>query len=452
MRYMPITNEERKQMLSSIGVDHIDDLFAPIPKEIFLKENIDLPNAKSEIELKKHFENLALKNKGSNMTSFLGGGNYKHYIPSVVDQMLIRSEFYTAYTPYQPEISQGTLQTIFEFQSMVAELYGMEISNASMYDGATAAAEAVLMASKINKKRKKVVLASTMNPQYIETIKTYTHFIVDEIEIMDFDEKTGKIKESELAKIDENTICVLYQYPNFFGIIEDVDKISTKIKSVKALNIPVITESISLGILKTPGEIDADIAVGEGQSLGMPLHFGGPGAGIFTAKMKYVRKMPGRLVGKTEDKNKNTSFVLTLAAREQHIKREKATSNICSNQGLMITAAAIYLSTMGKQGMKEVALMNLNRAEYLKNKLQKETSVKIAFSGHTFNEFTIELPINADNFIKEMAKKDILAGISVSKYFKNMENKLIVATTEMLSYAEIENFVKATKEITGGAK
>jgi glycine dehydrogenase subunit 1 len=449
---MPITNEERKQMLSSIGVDHIDDLFAPIPKEIFLKENIDLPNAKSEIELKKHFENLALKNKGSNMTSFLGGGNYKHYIPSVVDQMLIRSEFYTAYTPYQPEISQGTLQTIFEFQSMVAELYGMEISNASMYDGATAAAEAVLMASKINKKRKKVVLASTMNPQYIETIKTYTHFIVDEIEIMDFDEKTGKIKESELAKIDENTICVLYQYPNFFGIIEDVDKISTKIKSVKALNIPVITESISLGILKTPGEIDADIAVGEGQSLGMPLHFGGPGAGIFTAKMKYVRKMPGRLVGKTEDKNKNTSFVLTLAAREQHIKREKATSNICSNQGLMITAAAIYLSTMGKQGMKEVALMNLNRAEYLKNKLQKETSVKIAFSGHTFNEFTIELPINADNFIKEMAKKDILAGISVSKYFKNMENKLIVATTEMLSYAEIENFVKATKEITGGAK
>ncbi len=452
MRYMPITDEERKEMLSSIGVDHIDDLFAPIPKEIFLKEELDLPTAKSELELKKHFEKLASKNIGSKMISFLGGGNYKHFIPSAVDQLLIRSEFYTAYTPYQPEISQGTLQTIFEFQSMVAELYGMEVSNASMYDGATAAAEAVLMAKKINKKRKKVVLASTMNPQYIETIKTYTNFIVDEIVTMDFDEKTGKIKESEFDKIDEDTICVLFQYPNFFGVIEDLDKLSTKIKSVKALVIPVITESASLGILKTPGEIDADIAVGEGQSLGMPLHFGGPGAGIFTAKMKYVRKMPGRLVGKTEDKNQKTSFVLTLAAREQHIKREKATSNICSNQGLMITAAAIYLSIMGKEGMKEQALMNLKRAEYLKNKIEKETSAKIAFSGHTFNEFTIELPMNAEKFVKEMAKHNILAGIPLSKYMKNMENKLVVATTELLSYDEIDTFVEKMKKITGGEK
>jgi glycine dehydrogenase subunit 1 len=451
MRYLPITERERKEMLDKIGVSSVRELFSPVPENMILDKKLDLPEPKSEMEIERYMAELAGMNTGSQMLSFLGGGAYRHYCPSVVDQLLLRSEFYTAYTPYQPEVSQGTLQVIFEFQTMVTQLFKMEVANASMYDGATAAAEAVLMASKINKKRGKVAIASTMNPQYIDTVKTYTGFLVEEIVMLQMDSATGKISESELNKIDEETICVLFQYPNYFGVIEDLGKISEKTKSKGALLIPVVTEATSMGILAAPGDFDADIAVGEGQALGIPLHFGGPGLGIFACKEQYVRKMPGRLVGKTLDRNGNDCFVLTLAAREQHIKREKATSNICTNQGLMATAASIYLAAMGREGLKKVALMNINRAEYLKKGIESKTSCKVAFSGSTYNEIAILSPQDADETLEALKKKGILGGIPVKKYYPEMGSMILVNTTEIHTYEEIDRFIEILAEVTGGA-
>ena len=397
-------------------------------------------------------DELGKENSGANMLSFLGGGCYKHHCPALVDQMISRSEFYTSYTPYQPEVSQGTLQAIFEFQTMIANLFKMDVANASMYDGATAAAEAVLMSHKIQTKRHKVLIASTVNPQYIQTVRTYTGFVVDSIELLEMDAATGCVAEKELEKIDEDTICVVFQYPNYFGMIENIRRISAVTHEKGALLIPVITETTALGILAAPGDIDADIAVGDGQALGIPVNFGGPGVGLFTCKEKYMRKMPGRLIGQTVDKNGNRCFVLTLSAREQHIKREKATSNICSNQGLMATAASIYLATMGKQGMKEVALMNLKRADYLKNKIEKETPCKVAFKGSNYNEFTILTPECACCVLKALAEKGILGGIHAKKYYPELENAVIINTTEIHSYEELDKFVAALKEVTGGAK
>ncbi len=452
MRYLPITDKERKEMLDKIGVKSVSDLFSPLPQNVLLKKELNIPSAKSEPELEKIMDELGRENTGANMLSFLGGGCYKHHCPALVDQMISRSEFYTSYTPYQPEVSQGTLQAIFEFQTMIANLFKMDVANASMYDGATAAAEAVLMSHKIQTKRHKVLIASTVNPQYIQTIRTYTGFVVDSIDLLEMDAATGCVAEKELAKIDEDTICVVFQYPNYFGMIENIRKISEVTHEKGALLIPVITETTALGILATPGDIDADIAVGDGQALGIPVNFGGPGVGLFTCKEKYMRKMPGRLIGQTVDKNGNRCFVLTLSAREQHIKREKATSNICSNQGLMATAASIYLATMGKQGMKEVALMNLKRADYLKNKIEKETPCKVAFKGSNYNEFTILTPGCACCVLKALAEKGILGGIHAKKYYPELENAIIVNTTEIHSYEELDKFVAALKEVTGGAK
>ncbi len=452
MRYLPITDKERREMLAKIGANSVEDLFSPLPKNVLLKKELNLPDAKSEMEIEKEMKNLGRKNKGAEMLSFLGGGCYRHYSPSIVDQLLLRSEFYTAYTPYQSEVSQGTLQVIFEFQTMISNLFGMDVANASMYDGATAAAEAVMMASKASKKGKKVLIASTMNPQYIATIKTYTEFLVEKIDMLNMDSITGRISESEFAKIDDETICVIFQYPNYFGVIEDLQKIAAKTKEKGAMLIPVVAEATSLGILATPGDLDADIAVGEGQAFGLPLNFGGPGVGLFTCKEKLSRKMPGRLIGQTLDKNGNKCYVLTLSAREQHIKREKATSNICSNQGLMATAASMYLAAMGKNGLKEVALMNLKRAEYLKKKIASETSCKLAFSGHTYNEFTILVPGSADSVLKELEKDGILGGIPASKYYPELDNAMIVNTTEVHTYEELDRFAAALKKAAGGAK
>ncbi len=450
MRYLPITDKERKEMLDRIGAKSVADLFSPLPKNVLLKKELDLPAAKSEMEIEKHMAELGTMNKGSEMLSFLGGGCYRHYSPAIIDQLLLRSEFYTAYTPYQPEVSQGTLQVIFEFQTMVSNLFKMDAANASMYDGATAAAEAVMMASKISKKGTKVLIASTMHPHYIQTVKTYIEFLVDKVDMLQMNASTGRIDDNELEKIDAETICVLFQYPNYFGVIEDLHKIAAKTKEAGTLLIPVVAEATSLGILATPGDLDADIAVGEGQALGIPLNFGGPGVGLFTVKEKHVRKMPGRLVGQTVDRNGNKCYVLTLAAREQHIKREKATSNICSNQGLMATAAAMYLATMGKSGLREVALMNLNRCEYLKKKVAEETNCKIAFSGHTYNEFTILVPGTGAETLKKLESFGILGGIPVAKYHPELENAVIVNTTEIHSYEELDRFVSALKKVTGG--
>ncbi len=450
MRYLPITEKERAEMLEKIGVDSVDDLFSPVPESVRVKGHLNLPEAKSEMEIQRHMKSVEAGNTGAEMLSFLGGGCYKHYAPSLIDQLISRSEFFTAYTPYQPEVSQGTLRAIFEFQTMIANLYGMDVSNASMYDGASAAAEALLMALRASKKKRKVVVASTVHPHYLATVRTYLKSFADSIEVMDMDPETGRIRESELEKIDGETSAVLFQYPNYFGVIEDIHAIAKKAKDEKAMVIPVVAEATSLGVLATPGDIDADIAVGEGQALGIPLSFGGPGVGLFTVKSKLARKMPGRLVGKSVDRDGAECYVLTLAAREQHIKREKATSNICSNQGLMALAAGMYLATMGKEGLKKVSLMNIKRKEYLLNKIEKETSMKRAFSGPTYNEFSLVVPGKADDLCRKMAEKGILAGIPASKYFPELENVLIVNTTEMHTYEEIDRFVDNLKETTGG--
>ena len=452
MRYFPITDKERKQMLEKIGVSSVKELFRPVPAELMLDKELDLPKAKSEMEIIKHMEELGMENLASEMTSFQGGGIYRHYSPSHIDQLLLRSEFYTSYTPYQPEVSQGTLQTIFEFQTMIGKLFGMPVSNASMYDGATAAAEAVLMALKVARKRGKVLLASTMHPHYIETIKTYVEFMADSVELLEMDDETGRVKESELNKIDDQTACVLFQYPNYFGVIEDVHRISEVTKEKGALVVPVVTEATSLGILATPGDLGADIAVGEGQALGIPMHFGGPGIGLFTCSEKLVRKMPGRLVGQTVDRNGKDCYVLTLAAREQHIKREKATSNICTNQGLMATASAMYLATMGKNGLKEVAMMNLKRADYLKKKIVEETDCRVRFESPTYNEFTITVPGKAVDVLEEMRAEGIVGGIPASRYFDGMDDALIVSTTEIHSYEDLDNYVEILARVTGGAQ
>jgi len=333
---------------------------------------------------------------------------------------------------------------------MIGNLFGMDVSNASMYDGATAAAEAVLMALKVVKKKKKVFLTCTMHPHYIETIKTYVKFFADSVELLKMDEQTGQIKESELEKIDDKTACVVFQYPNYFGVIEDIHTIAQSARDKNALTIPVIAEATSLGILTAPGDINADIAVGEGQALGIPMHFGGPGLGLFTCSEKFVRKIPGRLVGQTLDRKGNSCYVLTLAAREQHIKREKATSNICTNQGLMATSAAMYLASMGKNGLKDVAMMNLKRAEYLKRNIEKNTKCYIRFEGPTYNEFTVTVPGNANEVFNKMREEGIVAGIPASKYFNEMDDAIIVNTTEIHEYDDLDNYVKTLGKVTGG--
>lgn len=450
MRYLPVTETEKKEMLQKIGVSSIDALFSCVPESVRLKKQLDLPQAKSEMELEHHMAELGNRNTGAAMLSFLGGGIYKHHCPSLVDQMIMRSEFYTSYTPYQPEVSQGTLQAIFEFQTMTANLFKMDVSNASMYDGATAAAEAAIMTIKNAKKKNAIAIASTMHPHYIETIKTYTLSFAEEIIMLDMDPVTGRIKASELDKITDSVAGVIFQYPNYFGVIEDIHAISAKAKSVKALVIPAVIETTALGILAAPGDIGADIAVGEGQPLGLSPNYGGPGVGLFTVKEEFLRKMPGRLVGKTLDKEGKDCFVLTLSAREQHIKREKATSNICSNQGLMALAASMYMATMGKNGLKKVALMNLKRKDYLAKKIASETKAKIAFTGPTYNEFSILVPNRADAVIEKAVNEGILAGVPASRYYPEMDNLLIVNTTEVHTYAEIDRFAALLKKVIGG--
>ena len=452
MRYLPITPKDRQDMLAKIGVSSVEELFNSVPDAVKLSGKLNIPSAQSEPELRRYFAALAKENSGAEMVPFLGAGAYRHHSPAHIDQLLLRSEFYTAYTPYQPEVSQGTLQSIFEFQTMVADLFDMHVSNASMYDGATAAAEAALMATRVNKKRTKLVLTSTMHPHYIETIRTYTAHFVEEIVLLEVDPKTGMTSVEELNKIDENTIAVMFQYPNFFGVIEDGNAISKQTKEVKALLIPVVIETTALAILQAPGEFGADIAVGEGQPLGIPVSFGGPGVGLFTVSPKLVRKMPGRLVGETKDKKGNNCFVLTLAAREQHIKREKATSNICSNQGLMALAAGIYLASMGPKGLEKVALMSLRRAEKLKKMLTEQTNCEIAFSGATYNEFALMTPMKAREFAQKMEQKGIIAGLPIDKYYPALDNTLLVSVSELHTDEELEQFVAATREITGGAK
>ena len=445
MRYIPNSPEERAEMLEIVGLKSADELFRSIPKDVQLNRALNITEPLSEPEVIGGMERLAEKNTATKKPSFLGAGVYSHYSPTVVDHLIQRSEFFTSYTPYQPEVTQGTLQYIFEFQTLVCQLTGMEVANASMYDGSTSMAEAFLMAQRVTK-REKVLVAKTVHPEYLQVAHTYVQHCGIELETVCFDEKSGRIHD--LDKLDDKTAAVVVQSPNFFGCVEDLQTLADQAHEVGALLIVVVTEAISFGLLKTPGECGADIVVGEGQSWGVPMSFGGPHVGLFATKDKYVRNMPGRLAGIAYDKNGNRGFVLTLATREQHIRREKATSNICTNQGLIALAATIYLETMGKKGLREVAEQNLQKANYAKKEIAKLDGFAITFSTPTFNEFVVRCPKNAEEILAKLLKEDgIIGGLALSKYYQNRDNEFLVCVTETNTKAQIDSLVNGLKTV-----
>ncbi len=448
MRYIPHTEEDVRQMLATIGVQTIEDLFEEVPAALRLDREMELPDPLSEGELIRELQELSSANAtSSDYLSFLGGGAYNHFIPSVIDMLISRSEFYTAYTPYQPEISQGTLQAIFEYQTLICQLTGMDVSNASMYDGASACAEAVLMAARATR-RKKILLAGSLHPEYRETVATYCRYL--EMELIEVAYLAdGRIDQKALEKVlDDKTAALVVGYPNFFGVIENLSELADTVHGCGALLVTAVPEPIALGLLKAPGECGGDIVVGEGQSFGMPVSFGGPGVGFFAAKQKTVRSMPGRLVGATTDKDGKNGFVLTLATREQHIRREKATSNICSNQGMCALMANMYLCLLGKNGIREVAEQNLAKAEYAKKAIAALPGFTIPFSAPTFNEFVVSYDGDLGSLMQKLEVEKILGGIAMDHFFADMPSSFLVCTTEQHRKEDIDRLVDALK---GGA-
>lgn len=448
MRYIPHTEEDIRQMLAGIGVKKVDDLFSEVPSDLRLGRALELPEALSEVELLRNLKELASVNATAEThLSFLGGGAYNHFIPAVIDQLISRSEFYTAYTPYQPEISQGTLQAIFEYQTLICQLTGMDVSNASMYDGASAAAEAVLMAARATR-RKQILIADSLHPEYRETIATYCRYLEMELVEIPFAD-SGQLDQAALAPhLGKQTAAVIVGYPNFFGVIENLSILAEMAHEQGALLVTAVAEPIALGLLKSPGELGADIVVGEGQSFGMPVSFGGPGVGFFAAKQKTVRSMPGRLIGATKDSQGKTGYVLTLATREQHIRREKATSNICSNQGMCALMAAMYLSLLGKKGIREVAEQNLAKADYARQEIAALPGFSLPFDSPIFNEFVVETETPIDSLFARLEGLKILGGIPLTRYYDGMANRFLVCVTEQHRREDIDVLITALK---GGA-
>ncbi|MFA6079266.1 MAG: aminomethyl-transferring glycine dehydrogenase subunit GcvPA [Candidatus Omnitrophota bacterium] len=442
MNFIPHTREDREAMLKAIGVSSMEDLFKDIKPELKAKA-FNIPEGKSEPEVIEHFKKLASKN-ATQLTNFVGAGFYDHYIPAAVDTLVDRSEFYTAYTPYQPECSQGWLQAIFEYQTAIAELAGLDVSNASLYDGGTALYEAAMMAIRITGKRK-ILLDSGVNLIYRTMLYTYTSNL--SIEFVETPVVHGQSSREAIYKeLDDKTAAVILQNPNFFGAVDDHSDIVKKAHEMGALVIQSVYP-ISLGILKSPGSIGVDIATGEGQSLGIPLSFGGPYLGFMAAKKEYVRKMPGRIVGETIDKDGKRGFVLTLQAREQHIRREKATSNICSNEALCALRAVIYASLLGKEGLRETALLNHRKAEFAKTIFDRIPNVKVMRSSPTFNEFTVLLPQNANEVVNKMIDKGFACGFPLGRYYKGMDNYLLVAVTEKRTKEDIVKMANSLEAV-----
>ncbi len=444
MGFVPNTEEDRREMLKTIGVSSFEELISDIPPEIRLKEDLKLPEPLSEYEVLKELREISEKNLDLNHSiSFLGGGAYDHFIPSAVFTIISRSEFYTAYTPYQAEVSQGTLQAIYEYQTMICRLTGMDVANASMYDGGSALAEAVLLAIGYTGKNE-VVIAGPLNPNYLSVVRTYTHPKRAEIKLTKFDSGICDIDDLK-SKVTDQTACVVVQQPNFFGNIEDVFEIEKLAHKVGALFI-VVVDPISLGILIPPGEYGADVVVGEGQPLGIPLSFGGPYLGIFAVKEFLIRKIPGRLSGVTIDRDGERGFVLTLQTREQHIKREKATSNICTNQGLMMLAATVYMALMGKQGIREVAKLCLQKSHYLAEQISKIDGFKLKYNQPFFKEFVVQTPIPVSEIKRKLQQKKILPGIDISK-FNGYGDGLLIAVTEKRTKKEMDLFIDELKSL-----
>lgn len=448
MPYIPNSEDDVQKMLETIGVSTIEDLFSTIPDSLRLTELLNLPPALPEPELIKHINDLAASNSPGCL-SFMGGGLYNHFIPPVVWSIAMRPEFATAYTPYQAEVAQGTLQTIYEFQTHVCRLTGMDVANASMYDGATSVAEAVILAVN-HTGRNKIVLSETVNPLYREVVQaTLSGRDIDIITIPFINGVTDVDRLGEY--IDDYTACLVLAQPNFFGHLEDLEVGEHSIHDAGGLFVTVF-DPISLGVLKTPAEYKADIAVGEGQSLGIPLSFGGPLLGLFAARKEFVRKIPGRLVARTEDVEGKSGFVLTLQTREQHIRRDKATSNICTSEALCATAATIYMSLMGKAGLPRVARLSMERAHYLADKIASISGYSIWSTHPFFKEFVIQTPVPPGEILAETAKVGIKAGIDLGRYFPQLDHHLLVAVTEMISFDDCDVFAKALAQIATGKK
>jgi len=441
LRYIPLTSQDEKQMLQDLGLPDTQDLFTDIPDGIRRGPMQGLPISKSESELRSFFYAQAAQNINPHTwRNFLGAGCYDHYIPAIVGQLAGRGEFLTAYTPYQAEISQGTLQVIFEYQSMIASLTGMEVANASMYDGASAAAEAALMSLRVNK-GKHVYVSGGLHPDYIKTIRTYLSDYEVEIHILPLDEN-GHTKITDLK---DQTSCVLVGLTNIYGVVEPLDTLAKQIHDASSLLVAVVQESFALPFLKSPGACGADIVAGEGQSLGVEMNFGGPHVGIFATRKKFVRLMPGRLAGKTKDTDGNPGYVLTLSTREQHIRREKATSNICTNNALCALKSCIFMATMGKAGLMKTAAVNHHLAKYAFDQLLGIKGVKATYTGAFFNEFVIELPIPAAQLIANCASKHIIPGVPLSQFDPKQTHALLVCVTETKTQRDIDDMVEAIR-------
>lgn len=445
MRYLPLSPTDRADMLARVGVGSIDELFADIPPEMRLAGLVDLPRARSELEVERLLTRMAGKNTAaSSVPFFVGAGAYKHHVPASVDHLIQRSEFLTSYTPYQPEITQGTLQYLFEFQTQVANLTAMEVANASMYDGSTGAGEAVLMAHRVTRRRK-AVLSGGLHPHYAEVIRTLSHMSGDTVATLDAD-PTGT--EDILAAIDKDTSCVVVQSPSVFGHLIDLKPIAAKCQANGALLIAVVTEIVSLGLIEPPGAQGADIVVAEGQSIGNGLNFGGPYVGLFATKSKYIRQMPGRLAGETVDAEGKRGFVLTLSTREQHIRRDKATSNICTNSGLCALAFTIHMTLLGESGLSRLARLNHEGAVKLADRLAKVPGVEV-LNASFFNEFTIRVKGDAARVIDELVGLGVLGGVPVSRLLPGagLDDLILVASTEINTDDDRATFARALEEV-----
>lgn len=448
MRYLPHTEAEIQKMLEHIGVGTIGDLFDQIPEDLTQSQPLRLPEALPELELMAHLEDLSEANRGQSMTSFLGAGAYDHHVPPAVSALISRGEFLTAYTPYQAEASQGTLQAIFEFQTLICQLTTMEVSNASLYDGASAAAEAALMARRSFKrgKRTRCLVSKGLHPHYRRVIRTYLSGIDagdDYLEI-DIDSRGGLSLDHLQSSLDDRVAVVIVGYPNYFGVVEDVETIARACDQAGAIPCTITTEPIALGVIEAPGVFGVGIAAAEGQPLGIPVSFGGPGAGLLACEQRFMRQMPGRLVGETTDKDGQRSFVLTLATREQHIRREKATSNICTNQGLMALSITINLCLLGKVGLERLARLCLDKATYLKTAIADRAGYELAFQSPVFNEFVVRRREgDVPGLLGRLRDDGILGGVPLGPDYPDLEDCFLVAVTERHRREDLDRFVKA---------
>lgn len=445
-RYIPNNGAPLEEMLNKIGISSMDDLFKDIPQELQFKGDLNIPGALSEMELLEKTTKLAGKNKSTdNLTCFLGAGVYDHFVPLVIDHIVSRSEFYTAYTPYQPEISQGTLQAIFEYQSLITQLTGMEVSNASMYDGSNAAIEAAFLTLASKRKTDSLLISEGVHPEVLEVIKSYSHFRDIKVKVVPLNEegRTDLKKAEEL--VDSGVASIMVQNPNFFGVVEDIPSVVAFSNKHKIMSIDYV-DPISLGLFEAPGDQGVDVVVADGQSLGNGLNYGGPYLGIMGMRKKDVRKMPGRVAGLTKDADGKRAFVLTLQAREQHIRRFKATSNICSNQSLNMLIASIYLNTMGKKGLREVALQSASKAAYLKKALLETGHFEDVYHGPIFKEFVLRYKGDVDTLLKGLEEAGFLGGLDLGRFGRNGE--LLIAVTEKRSKAQMDAYVDAVRRLS----